>query len=153
LDDRLVAAAGGRFQAKPINQHKLPTCIPDEPILSQHCCCGIDCCSPNAEHVREKLLREWKVILTGAIVGHKHPTGTTLFHSVEPAAPVEGIRPRADAAVVADNGVGLRSDLDWRTAQSLGLRLVRTLAEQLGARLDVHSMKGTEVRLTFAAAA
>jgi len=55
--------------------------------------------------------------------------------------------------VVADNGVGLRSDIDWVTARSLGLRLVRTLAEQLGAKIEVQSHPGTEVRLTFAAAA
>jgi PAS domain S-box-containing protein len=55
--------------------------------------------------------------------------------------------------VVADNGIGLRSDIDWTTARSLGLRLVRTLAEQLGARIEVRSHQGTEVQLTFAAAA
>jgi len=55
--------------------------------------------------------------------------------------------------VVADNGVGLRSDINWETARTLGLRLVRTLAEQLGAKIEVESKAGTEVRLTFAAAA
>ena len=55
--------------------------------------------------------------------------------------------------IVADNGIGLRSDIDWATARSLGLRLVRTLAEQLGAKIEVKSNTGTEVRLTFAAAA
>lgn len=55
--------------------------------------------------------------------------------------------------VVADNGIGLRSDIDWVTARSLGLRLVRTLAEQLGAKIEVKSNPGTEVHLTFAAAA
>jgi PAS domain S-box-containing protein len=55
--------------------------------------------------------------------------------------------------VVADNGIGLRSDIDWSTARSLGLRLVRSLAEQLGARIAVKSDTGTEVQLTFAAAA
>jgi len=55
--------------------------------------------------------------------------------------------------VVADNGIGLRSDIDWETARSLGLRLVRTLAEQLGAKIEVKSDAGTEVQLTFAAAA
>jgi len=55
--------------------------------------------------------------------------------------------------VVADNGIGLRSDIDWVTARSLGLRLVRTLAEQLGAKIEVKSQLGTEVQLTFAAAA
>jgi len=55
--------------------------------------------------------------------------------------------------VVADNGIGLRSDIDWVTARTLGLRLVRTLAEQLGAKIEVQSNAGTEVRLTFASAA
>jgi len=55
--------------------------------------------------------------------------------------------------VVADNGIGLRSDIDWETARTLGLRLVRTLAEQLGAKIEVKSNDGTEVQLTFAAAA
>ena len=55
--------------------------------------------------------------------------------------------------VVADNGIGLRSDVDWVTARSLGLRLVRTLAEQLGAKIEVNSQRGTEVQLLFRAAA
>jgi PAS domain S-box-containing protein len=55
--------------------------------------------------------------------------------------------------IVADDGVGLRSDLDWTTTKSLGLRLVRTLAQQLGARVEVSSQAGTEVQLTFAVAA
>ena len=55
--------------------------------------------------------------------------------------------------VVADNGIGLRSDIDWSTARSLGLRLVRSLAEQLGAKIEVKSNTGTEVQLIFAAAA
>ena len=55
--------------------------------------------------------------------------------------------------VVADNGIGLRSDIDWETARSLGLRLVRTLADQLGAKLEVQTHAGTEIQLTFPAAA
>lgn len=55
--------------------------------------------------------------------------------------------------VVADNGVGLRSDVDWETARSLGLRLVRTLADQLGAKLEVQSREGTKIQLTFSAIA
>ncbi len=55
--------------------------------------------------------------------------------------------------VVADNGIGLRGDVDWKTARSLGLRLVRTLAEQLGAKIEVQSQGGTAVHLMFQAAA
>ena len=45
------------------------------------------------------------------------------------------------------------SDIDWETARTLGLRLVRTLAEQLGARIELKTNAGTEVQLTFPAAA
>ena len=55
--------------------------------------------------------------------------------------------------LVADDGIGLNSDLDWTTTPTLGLRLVRTLAQQLGARLEVNSKGGTEVQLTFTTAA
>ena len=55
--------------------------------------------------------------------------------------------------VVADDGVGLRSDVDWENTRSLGLRLVRTLAQQLGAKIEVSSQNGTAVQLTFRAAA
>lgn len=55
--------------------------------------------------------------------------------------------------LVADNGIGLRNDIDWTTTRSLGLRLVRSLAQQLGAQLEVKSKMGTEVELVFAAAA
>ena len=55
--------------------------------------------------------------------------------------------------VVADDGIGMDAGLDWTTTRSLGLRLVRTLAQQLGAQIDVKSQGGTHVQLTFPAAA
>lgn len=51
--------------------------------------------------------------------------------------------------VLADNGIGLRQDVDWTTSRTLGLRLVRTLAQQLHGELEVESGAGTEVRLRF----
>ncbi len=50
---------------------------------------------------------------------------------------------------LSDNGVGLPGDLDWTTSPSLGLRLVRALAQQLGASLDIRSEGGTQVKLVF----
>ncbi len=50
---------------------------------------------------------------------------------------------------LSDNGVGLPEQVDWTTTSSLGLRLVRVLAEQLHATLDVRSNGGTEVMLLF----
>ena len=52
----------------------------------------------------------------------------------------------------SDNGVGLPDNLDWKTSRSLGLRLVRALAQQLRANLEIRSQGGTEVRLVFSTA-
>jgi two-component sensor histidine kinase len=51
--------------------------------------------------------------------------------------------------ILSDDGIGLPPDLDWTTTRSLGLRLVRALAQQLRGTLEIRSQGGTEVRLTF----
>jgi len=50
---------------------------------------------------------------------------------------------------VRDNGVGLPPDLNWRHAESLGLRLVQMLAGQLQAAVEVDQCGGTEFLITF----
>jgi two-component sensor histidine kinase len=50
---------------------------------------------------------------------------------------------------VRDNGTGLPAALDWRHADSLGLRLVQILAKQLCATVEVSSGEGTEFAVTF----
>jgi two-component sensor histidine kinase len=57
--------------------------------------------------------------------------------------------PTKVSLVLSDNGVGFPAGLDWATSRSLGLRLVRTLAQQLRASLEIRSSSGTEVRLIF----
>lgn len=61
--------------------------------------------------------------------------------------------PSAATVVLAlsDNGVGMPRELDWITSRSLGLRLVRALAQQLRAELEIRSQDGTEVKLVFKA--
>jgi two-component sensor histidine kinase len=49
--------------------------------------------------------------------------------------------------VVRDDGVGWPTGFDHRTAGSLGLRLVRMLAQQLGAELVMEATAGVEVRM------
>jgi two-component system, sensor histidine kinase PdtaS len=51
---------------------------------------------------------------------------------------------------VQDNGHGLPAGFDLRQAKSLGLRIVQSLAQQIGAQLEIVSDKGTTCRLTFA---
>ena len=51
---------------------------------------------------------------------------------------------------VGDDGVGLPAGLDWRRSDLLGLRLVRLLAGQLNATVDMKSSAmGTEFRIVF----
>ncbi|MCW5211746.1 hypothetical protein VU04_02415, partial [Desulfobulbus sp. TB] len=50
---------------------------------------------------------------------------------------------------VHDNGIGLPADYDWKSAQSLGLNLVHTLAGQLDAEVWFESDNGLKTSLLF----
>jgi two-component sensor histidine kinase len=51
--------------------------------------------------------------------------------------------------IVADDGVGLPTDLNLRRVSTLGLDLVFTFAEQLGAEISVQSEHGTTFTVVF----
>lgn len=55
------------------------------------------------------------------------------------------------ALIVQDNGVGLPDGIQWPQTRSLGLKIVRLLAKQIDARLDVQTVGGTSFRLEFPA--
>ena len=50
---------------------------------------------------------------------------------------------------VRDNGMGLPEGFDWQQGGSLGLRLVKMLAQQLGGTIETGPGPGTEFRVTF----
>jgi PAS domain S-box-containing protein len=52
---------------------------------------------------------------------------------------------------ISDNGVGFPSDLDFHQAESLGLRLVNLLAQQLEGTLTLNRSHGTAFELVFSA--
>lgn len=52
---------------------------------------------------------------------------------------------------VQDDGVGFPAGLDFERATTLGLRLVRSLAEQLGGQLTIQGEEGAEVVLRWPA--
>ena len=50
---------------------------------------------------------------------------------------------------VADNGVGLPADLDWEKSETLGLRLVKMLSQQINGSIELDRSVGTAFRLQF----
>jgi two-component sensor histidine kinase len=51
---------------------------------------------------------------------------------------------------ISDDGVGLPLGLDHKNSETLGLQLVHTLIDQLGASLKLDTTKGTKYLITFA---
>ena len=53
--------------------------------------------------------------------------------------------------IVSDNGVGLPAGFDLKTLDSLGLTMVRLLADQLEGNLefDAQTREGTTFKVTF----
>jgi len=58
--------------------------------------------------------------------------------------------PRRFTLVVQDDGVGFPQGVDFRNTESLGLRLVNTLTEQLGGTIELDSNGGTTFTIAFA---
>lgn len=52
---------------------------------------------------------------------------------------------------VSDNGVGFPANIDFRNAQTLGLKLISTLTKQLQGKLELNTEEGTEFKITFPA--
>lgn len=50
---------------------------------------------------------------------------------------------------IADNGIGLPKEIDYRNTQSLGLQLVVTLTDQLNGSIDMNSDNGTKYTIIF----
>jgi PAS domain S-box-containing protein len=51
--------------------------------------------------------------------------------------------------VVRDDGIGFPPQIDFRQTETLGLQLVKTLADQLDGRVELNSDAGTEFVVTF----
>jgi two-component sensor histidine kinase len=50
---------------------------------------------------------------------------------------------------VSDNGVGLPPDFDPKKSDSLGIMLIYSLSDQIGAELELDSTGGTKFEITF----
>ena len=54
--------------------------------------------------------------------------------------------------MIRDNGVGVPEDFDIGLSDSFGLKLVSTLVEQMGGKIELVSVGGCEYRITFKSA-
>jgi PAS domain S-box-containing protein len=50
---------------------------------------------------------------------------------------------------VKDNGIGIDEDIDIENVQSLGLRLVKILSDQIGGELKIRNKKGSQFTILF----
>lgn len=50
---------------------------------------------------------------------------------------------------ISDNGVGFPNDFDFKNTDSLGLRLVNSLTEQIHGKLELNKVNGTEFKISF----
>jgi two-component sensor histidine kinase len=50
---------------------------------------------------------------------------------------------------VTDNGVGLPAGLDWEKSETLGLRLVKMLSQQINGSIELDRTRGSTFRLRF----
>ena len=51
--------------------------------------------------------------------------------------------------IVSDNGIGLPEGLDYEKSDSLGLKLIYSLSDQIGAEVKVDTTNGTKFEITF----
>jgi two-component sensor histidine kinase len=75
---------------------------------------------------------------------HAFPNGKTGTISIE-------LNEEKDCVLlgIMDDGIGLPDTLDINNTETLGLQLMFSLVEQLDAKLDIKSDRGTEYLITF----
>ena len=79
---------------------------------------------------------------------YAHPSGVPLVMEVDCAPVIDGRL----ALTISDDGVGLPDGFDPRNSQGLGFRVIRSLAGEIGARLDIDSTPlGLRFRLVLPA--
>ncbi len=55
--------------------------------------------------------------------------------------------------IVADNGIGLPANFDFKATSSLGLYLINSLVKQLNGNINLNQNQGTEFKISFFSAA
>ncbi len=50
---------------------------------------------------------------------------------------------------ISDNGIGLPANFNIEDSESLGLKLVTNLVQQIEGKLEIHPKDSTEFKITF----
>jgi len=104
-----------------------------------------DRCAVSPETAQTMSLIASEIIMNA--VKHAHPTGVPVVINLNCSHDAEG-RMFLD---IQDDGVGLPEFFDEKKHSGVGLRLIRSLADQIGARIDIHSDSlGLCFRITLA---
>lgn len=140
-------AANGRRASADLSEHLHEVCAPLASLLTG----GIELIedfTPGCRAPPDQILQLTQIVseaITNA-VKHAYPSGQTgkiLVRSRQPGAGALVIE-------IADEGRGLPAALDATSGGGLGLRLMRTLGKQLGARIEFKSEgAGLTVRVTL----
>jgi two-component sensor histidine kinase len=51
--------------------------------------------------------------------------------------------------IISDNGIGFPKDLDYKKTNSLGLKLVNNLVDQIEGTISMNTNHGTEFKIIF----
>jgi two-component sensor histidine kinase len=62
---------------------------------------------------------------------------------------IKKLKDKPYEVIVQDNGVGLPADLNFKKTDTLGLKLINILTEQLDGTVSIKRLPGTKVKITF----
>jgi two-component system, sensor histidine kinase PdtaS len=83
--------------------------------------------------------------LVSNVLKHAYPDG----RRGEVCVTLSTVEPEEFLLTVEDDGVGLPEGFDWRTGDSLGLKLVMDLTRQIDGHAEVDRDEGTRFRIRF----
>ena len=107
---------------------------------------GMETAVPLGLIANELIVNSLKHAFPSGRAGHVNVAFEYVYASVLPGEPLDEASVRLR---VEDEGIGLSPDIVVGKTNTLGLRIVRLLGQQLHAHVDFHSIGGVQVCVTF----
>ena len=86
VSDNRVTLAGGRFQSRSISNQDFTTTVINQLLLLKISGGFANGFAAHAQHIRQKLLRYFKVVCFHSVGGHQQPAGEPRFNWVKAVA-------------------------------------------------------------------